>query len=564
MEEAHEMTRYDTENDAESETLLPNRRSRPTSSGQKTGKTRSRMLHVLAFAGGILTCIIARSIVSLFQNHSTTAVVDSHFPPKHPSNWYPASFPSNVGHAGPTPTGAEPAILATASAYPRNPGSTGLIAPAFIRGTNRTDGFNLFRSWGSLSPWYSVPSAEFGLPEASVDAPARCRITGVHLLHRHGARYPESETYWGYPTVLVNKLQKIEDIGASDELEFLNHWSYPLGAAVLTPFGRGQMYALGVSWRMRYGFLLNNFTEANRLPIFRTESMNRMLESTANLAFGFFGHPVEGQYETVVMVQNSKLNNTISPYDSCPNANDTAKAYRGVPRVQAWAKRYLADAIDRFNKMAPNVKWTVEDVYAAQMMCPYETVALGYSKFCELFTKDEWDGFDYALDIGFWYNDAYGSPLGQALGLGWLSELVARLIHTPIAVHNTSTNATMHDETVFLNILVAMNLTQFSKDGQLPTDHIPLNRKFKSSKIAPFGTNMQVQLLSCTSHTAPQIRIIVNDGVVPLASVKGCPQDKDGMCSVDTFVAAQKEIWKRELGMGLLWWLGDSRWMGNG
>jgi len=26
---------------------------------------------------------------------------------------------------------------------------------------------------------------------------------------------------------------------------------------------------------------------------------------------------------------------------------------------------------------------------------PLQTVALGYSKFCELFTEEEWEGFDY-------------------------------------------------------------------------------------------------------------------------------------------------------------------------
>lgn len=38
----------------------------------------------------------------------------------------------------------------------------------------------------------------------------------------------------------------------------------------------------------------------------------------------------------------------------------------------------------------------MEDVYAMQEMCAYETVALGYSKFCELFTEKEWEGFDYS------------------------------------------------------------------------------------------------------------------------------------------------------------------------
>lgn len=103
-----------------------------------------------------------------------------------------------------------------------------------------------------------------------------------------------------------------------------------------------------------------------------------------------------------------------------------------------------------------------------------------------------------------------------------------------------------------------MNLTNFAADGQLPSTHIPPNRVFRSSRIAPFATNMQIQrklfiafrlvhlaitlqVLSCTSRTEPQLRIIINDGVTPLTSVRGCPVDKDGMCPLNTFVDAQKE-----------------------
>jgi hypothetical protein len=186
MEEEHEMARYNDE-DAEAETLLPPQT--PLGSKKKTTKTRSRMFHVLAFAGGILACILVQLVASLWRKSSTvTTSALAHFPPSNPTNWDPSLFPPNVGHAGPTPTGAEPALLATASAHPSNPGSAGLLAPSNIKGSNGSDGFNLFRSWGSLSPWYSVPSADFGLPEAGVEAPEQCRITGVHLLHRHGAR----------------------------------------------------------------------------------------------------------------------------------------------------------------------------------------------------------------------------------------------------------------------------------------------------------------------------------------------------------------------------------------
>ena len=36
-----------------------------------------------------------------------------------------------------------------------------------------------------------------------------------------------------------------------------------------------------------------------------------------------------------------------------------------------------------------------------QSLCAYETVGLGYSNFCDLFTEEEWKGFEYFLDLQF-------------------------------------------------------------------------------------------------------------------------------------------------------------------
>lgn len=53
---------------------------------------------------------------------------------------------------------------------------------------------------------------------------------------------------------------------------------------------------------------------------------------------------------------------------------------------------------------------------------------------------------------------------------------------------------------------------------------------------------MPCTVLTCSISSEPQIRIIVNDGVVPLTSIKGCPKQKDGLCPVSTFVEAMKEM----------------------
>lgn len=68
--------------------------------------------------------------------------------------------------------------------------------------------------------------------------------------------------------------------------------------------------------------------------------------------------------------------------------------------------------MERFKGMTSGFEWTIEDVYAAQNMCPYETVAYGFSMFCDLFTYREWQDYGYSIDLYFSGNSAFHSPTG--------------------------------------------------------------------------------------------------------------------------------------------------------
>lgn len=50
-----------------------------------------------------------------------------------------------------------------------------------------------------------------------------------------------------------------------------------------------------------------------------------------------------------------------------------------------------------------------------------------------------------SLDVYFWYDVAFGSPVARVQGIGYIQELVARLTGTQIQTHNSSTNATLDD-----------------------------------------------------------------------------------------------------------------------
>jgi hypothetical protein len=185
-----------------------------------------------AFVLGIITCLLTQYAIcgsdcftkceqqptSSYGHAKQVAVVLAapwagstevhNYPPTNPINAYPSLFPSNVGHAGATPTGAEPAVVETAPAYPLHSGGCyELLRPVSLEGdvlrnddgTNVKKGkkgnkpkFNLFHMWNNLSPWYSIERGRFGL-DSSPNTPDTCQITGLHFLHRHGARYPAGE-----------------------------------------------------------------------------------------------------------------------------------------------------------------------------------------------------------------------------------------------------------------------------------------------------------------------------------------------------------------------------------
>ena len=113
------------------------------------------------------------------------------YPPTDPTGVDTELFPTNVGYAGPTPTGAEPAVFLTAPSYPQHSGAPNLLVPPQFAGAKTKSGepFDLLRSWGNLSPWFSNPKGTFGV-DSGPEPPETCRVTGLHFVHRHGARYP--------------------------------------------------------------------------------------------------------------------------------------------------------------------------------------------------------------------------------------------------------------------------------------------------------------------------------------------------------------------------------------
>jgi hypothetical protein len=433
-----------------------------------------------------------------------------------------------VGFPGPTPTGAEPAAIQTAASYPYNDEDANrfpLIEPR-PHGEGVESNFDISKYWGNLSPWYSLRSADYGLPDASPLAPKGCEVTQMHLLYRHGARYPTSGAA---PSTFAQKVVNATKTGLSvtGELSFLADWTYKLGAELLTPFGRSQNFMLGVNYRQLYGHLLNNFTEAGTIPVFRTQSQDRMVKTAENFAAGFFGVPeYMSEVNIEILVETPFVNNSGAPYEVCPNSNITTKASIGSAVAAKFALNAFNSTIARLQSQVSGINFTATDAIAMLQLCSYETHALGYSAFCPLFTQQDFINYEYYYDLSFYYNNGPGSPVAAAQGKGFLDEFIARFTGSYPAANsalnetfdnsstyfplNQSIYADATHEVVVLDVLTAFNFTALFDGEPLSATGNEGRNTFVASRLVPFATHFTTQVLNCPAYeSTKQIRFIV-------------------------------------------------------
>ncbi|RKK86439.1 hypothetical protein BFJ68_g17152 [Fusarium oxysporum] len=415
---------------------------------------------------------------------------------------------------------------AAATFVPNDPLQTSIPIEGMKEGNK-----SIFKMMGHLSPY--SPSPGFGVDEYPI--PEGAEIVQIQMLSRHGARYPNpGSDVAELGERIANASGKFNTKGP---LEFLMDWKYELGQDILVPRGRQELFESGVLHSYMYGRLYNPHSKL----IVRTTTRDRMLKSAENWVAGFFGLEWTNNATIEVIIEAAGFNNSLAGDLNCPN---TAKADYKSP-VEAWVEIYLQDANSRFNNMTDGFKWTLADVYAAQMMCPFETVAYGSSRFCDLFTYEEWQSFSYSIDLSFSSGAAFHSATGINTTLDGMKET--------FPLNQSLYFDFSHDKDI-ISILTAFGFRQFAEE--LPADKYPGDHEFTVSHITPFGARLDIEIIKAHKPVSPArhrylegndtkyIHFILNQRTIPLGkSFPECDANrKDGWCELDTFLKVQEEM----------------------
>ncbi|CAO2657967.1 Nn.00g072270.m01.CDS01 [Neocucurbitaria sp. VM-36] len=477
----------------------------------------------------------------------------------------PDYFVTDDGHfQGPTQTGDAPYLAQTnlapfagVSYIPNTPLETQIPIAGNV------DNKNIFQSLGILSPYFPNPRG-FGVNEYSI--PPGSNVTWLNMVHRHGSRYPEVSGAAAERT-LGKKLSDAEGkFTGHGPLEFLNKWKFMLGAEILVPNGKQELFTSGTLHYYHYGHLYPN--NGSKIVV-RSTTQRRMTESAEYFLAGFFGLGWTQNATLELGIEWPGFNNTLAGYKNC---NHTSWPMAREALME-WVGVYLHDAHQRFrDNISGDLDWTLSDTYNAQALCSYETVALGFSHWCGLFTYEEWEGYEYGLDIGFQAGTGFASPVGRAIGIGYVQEVLARMQHHVITDPSAQINVTLDNNTStfpidqninldfshdagITSILVAFGITQFN--DVLPTTHILKDRQFIMSHLQPFAGRLDIEIIKAPAPVNARrtdaniylegkptsyVHFILNQRTIPLGrSHKECGDRDDGWCELEAFLKVQQK-----------------------
>ncbi|KAF7595014.1 acid phosphatase pho5 [Aspergillus hancockii] len=416
--------------------------------------------------------------------------------------------------------------------------------------------WNLLYHLGGNGPWVEKID---GPNARGVDPPNRCTIDQLHMISRHGERYP-TKSAGGRHLALLSRIKEA-NVVLNGSLSFLNEWTYFTDEPQedfeqLTrtgPYaGTLQEFSTGVRFLTRYGHLLSR----HAITRLWASDCERVIESAQHFASGLFGLNWERHRKAVLEIIPETLDrraDTLTPADTCPKyIEDPTKGHdNGVNMLALFQNAYIPAIAERLISDEQNTALghlTNLEVYSMQEMCGFETIARGSSPWCDIFTHEDWENFEYARDLIHYYRAGPGNPYAGAMGWLWLNATTALLRSGPEV--GTMFFSFVHDGDIapFLTALDIMRDPKY--DPYLPTTHRATDRVWRTSSVMPMGGRIVLERLTCPVSAESSndkntfLRVNINDKNMPLPYCKSGP----GLsCPLEEFVS---HVERRRLEVG--------------
>lgn len=241
--------------------------------------------------------------------------------------------------------------------------------------------------------------------------------------------------------------QRIQDANTTlhGDLAFANDWEFfisnpaeHLENLVSTGEYAGTLEAFttGVKLRTRYKDLLDEAVTNGPVSFWASDS-SRVVDTARYFGTGFFGIDWTDLADLYVIPETADRGaDTLTPGRSCLNFRDEDNEFGrlyGYKMMDDIRSVYEPPIAERLAKQNPAFAIGEDDVFTMQLLCGFETIARGKSPWCNVFTNEEMESFEYARDVIHYYRAGPGNPYGASLGWLWLNATANLLQQGPTA-----------------------------------------------------------------------------------------------------------------------------------
>ncbi|GEQ67312.1 hypothetical protein JCM33374_g976 [Metschnikowia sp. JCM 33374] len=378
------------------------------------------------------------------------------------------------------------------------------------------ESYNVVRFLGGAGPYIQHPG--YGI---STEIPPQCTLEQVHLLSRHGERYPTKNAGKNFEAIM----KKVANYNQSfvGDLAFFNDYTYfvpdkkyyekettPVNSEG-TFSGTTDALRHGASFRSKYNSLFNATNET--LNVF-TANSGRCHETSRYFARGFLGDAYNEQAVNYYILDENKTMgaNSLTPRRACTNyksdANDDI--------IAQYDTSYLKTARDRIVKGNKDFNLTTADVKSLFQWCAYEINVRGSSPVCDLFTNEEFIRYSYSIDVNSYYSNSFGNNMSATAASPYLNATLKFLKEKSPAFKVLLAFSHDTDLEVFHS---ALGLLEPEQD--LPTDHVPFPSPYSHVQALPQGARIVTEKYRCGNSS--YVRYLINDAVVPIKTCQDGP-----------------------------------------
>ncbi|KXN71746.1 phosphoglycerate mutase-like protein [Conidiobolus coronatus NRRL 28638] len=382
---------------------------------------------------------------------------------------------------------------------------------------NYYHGFNIREHLSTKSPY---PEFNIKTKDSSIETIGYlngCKVKQILHVNRHGTRFPSSKDITKFNQLSAKvKTIAMDKLSAKDQelFNWINSYNINFNLEdneLLTDSGESELYQLGKRMSNLHPALFKSTKYKPYLFPFGSSIQSRSAISGTAYSLGLFENRGNLTKSKLVPVYLETFAKGEDPYleikKSCPKwlldiDGGKAAMNQTAPFIKANYPKHLDTLRKRFG-----IEFSLEEFKSIYKSCGYDISIFGNeNRWCRFLDRDMVLDLEFENDLDDYFTYSYGSGLNSYMATELMSKLFnyTKLIYEhPQSGEKAPRGVFMfgHSETIqflvtFLDLFrdkvpLRWDMGRPERDG----------REYRTSKIAPFASNLDFEIYSCKQHS---------------------------------------------------------------